>query len=250
MPGFIGDSNKAKKLSKIYVGVGDKAKEVKSAFVGVNNKAKKVYSSGFSKNEFVLKLSVPYYSHSTSFIIKTCGAGKIDFGDGDVQSINDSSLTTRDHRYYGSNTTYYCKISGNFTELKVGDGYQNHGIGVEVLTPLPASFSAITDYSGFFQKMTGLTAICSDLFINCPNGTNFMNFANGCTALASIPEGLFDSCTNAQNFVGAFKDCTAITSNVPELWDTTKWQNVNMNIGCFRNCTNAANYNDIPSSWK
>jgi hypothetical protein len=52
------------------------------------------------------------------------------------------------------------------------------------------------------------------------------------------------------NFSYTFQGCTAITSAVPELWDTTKWPSTRFRDRCFYNCTNAANYADIPVGWK
>jgi hypothetical protein len=52
------------------------------------------------------------------------------------------------------------------------------------------------------------------------------------------------------DFRFTFRNCTAITSAVPELWDTVKWPNVTAYESCFLNCTNAANYANIPAGWK
>jgi len=52
------------------------------------------------------------------------------------------------------------------------------------------------------------------------------------------------------NFNDTFNGCSSLTSDVPELWDTTKWPNVDLHKMCFYGCDSASNYSDIPDDWK
>ena len=49
MTGYIGISNRARKIRSIYLGVGNKARKVKKGYIGVNGVARQFYSSGISK---------------------------------------------------------------------------------------------------------------------------------------------------------------------------------------------------------
>jgi hypothetical protein len=108
----------------------------------------------------------------------------------------------------------------------------------------------VASFSLAFANCTSLTSIPAGLFDNCTAVTDFSNAFYGCTSLAAIPAGLFDYCTAVTNFGYTFSGCTAITSAVPELWDTATWPNVTDHLECFRTCTNAANFADIPEGWK
>jgi hypothetical protein len=126
--------------------------------------------------------------------------------------------------------------------------------GCASLTAIPAGLfdncTAVTEFISTFQYCASLLSIPTGLFDNCPNVTSFDSAFLNCASLTAIPAGLFDNCTAVTEFSYTFGNCTAITSAVPELWDTVKWPNVSGYTQCFYNCTNAANYADIPEGWK
>lgn len=76
-----------------------------------------------------------------------------------------------------------------------------------------------------------------------------------CISMTSCP-ALFPGSTNLTNVAYAFYGCIGIVGAVPELWDTNVWANTNFlltaanHTNCFKNCTGAANYGDIPAGWK
>lgn len=102
----------------------------------------------------------------------------------------------------------------------------------------------INFYSAFLE--TGISDIPQDLFKNCSKAESFRWCFQDCKNLTSIPQNLFSNCPNVNNFSYCFDGCTNITSAVPELWKTHPNAD---GTACFRGCVNAANYNDIPSSW-
>lgn len=92
---------------------------------------------------------------------------------------------------------------------------------------------------------TKIETIPEDLFINTNITSVHMCFYS-CLKLKTIPQNLFSNCPNINEFVSCFEDCSSITSAVPELWKTHPNAK---GTDCFKGCVNAANYNDIPSSW-
>ena len=77
--------------------------------------------------------------------------------------------------------------------------------------------------------------------------TNVAYCFYGCSKIKHIPPKIFRFNKKITNFSYAFANCTGIVGDVPELWnefpDAT-------GTGCFRGCTNASNYADIPDNWK
>ncbi len=104
-----------------------------------------------------------------------------------------------------------------------------------------------TDFSGVFAGSDNIVAIPSGLFDNCPNATDFSHAFSSCYSIKEIPQGLFDNCPNASRFTDTFRYCKSVTSRVPELWETHPDAS---HSSCFLGCTSAANYHDIPNSWK
>lgn len=97
----------------------------------------------------------------------------------------------------------------------------------------------------FFSS--GLTSIPPGLFSKCENVTNFSECFGGCSFIKSVPDDLFMNNPGVTNFTSCFAGCFGVTSNVPRLWETHPNA---AHDGCFRNCTNAANYADIPEDWR
>lgn len=108
-----------------------------------------------------------------------------------------------------------------------------------------------------FTNCRQLKEIPEDLFADCENAEMFLSTFSGCTELSSIPRGLFDNCKNARSFGNVFLNCTALTGYTPntngiELWERTSpdYPESIQGSGCFKGCTNLANYAAIPASWK
>ena len=99
------------------------------------------------------------------------------------------------------------------------------------------------------------TELPSKMFQGCEFTTDtvlFQSTFRSMDNLITVPSDLLDGFNTegkSFNFDYCFRDCTNITSAVPELWNRTD-MNIVSHIGCFRGCTNAANYDDIPDEWK
>lgn len=95
-----------------------------------------------------------------------------------------------------------------------------------------------------FQGCESLTELPS---INCENLESMQNVFMGCASITSIPSDFLDNCPNVTDVRNLFRNCKGITGKVPELWEITS---ITSYRGCFYGCTNAENYNDIPTAWK
>lgn len=109
-----------------------------------------------------------------------------------------------------------------------------------------SSFNHGTAYSS-------LTQLPSKMFENCTfSSTMNFDYAFRETKLVTVPTDLFDG-FNTEGITFTFNNCfnglSTITSAVPELWNRTD-MNITSHAACFRGCTNAANYADIPDDWK
>lgn len=119
------------------------------------------------------------------------------------------------------------------------------------LATVPGSIFDCTAHSvlmsNCFSYCSSIVALPSGLFDGCETTISFYSCFMYCTGLGYVPMNLFDDCDIVGDFKSCFSRCSAITSNVPELWIT----HASAQSGaCYRNCTNAANYADIPASWK
>ena len=126
------------------------------------------------------------------------------------------------------------------------------------ITSIPENLFAncpnVTDFSWAFCE-TGITSIPENLFANCPNVINFSGTFNG-TGIKSIPKGLFDNCMKVEEFYGTFAFCTELKGPAIELW--TRGDNDTLNDyqgtpdgwGCYYDCEQLDNYEQIPSYWK
>lgn len=268
---YIGNNGKAASVSSIKVGDADgKAQNVVGGWAGdENGKARRIWSLDRPMWKFTCQNGVNLH---------VSGSGlAIDYGDGSGENIGTQTSEYHISHAYADAEPHQVTLYGVLTALQFWDddaeSAKNYLLSVD--TPFPKN--RIANVIGMFDNCTSLTSIPAGLFDNCPNVTDFSStfynctslttipvglfdnctavtwFSNtflGCTSLAAIPAGLFDNCPNVTNFAATFLDCTAITSAVPELWDTAKWPNVTSHDRCFRNCTNAANYADIPADWK
>ena len=104
----------------------------------------------------------------------------------------------------------------------------------------------ITNFKNCFDGV--IEKVHENLFAQNVNATNFEKTFSKCYFLKEIPENLFAQNVNASvnSFKNTFETCTSITKSVPRLWTVYPGSETN---NCFINCTNAANYNDIPENW-
>lgn len=103
-------------------------------------------------------------------------------------------------------------------------------------------------------EWTDITQLPSKMFEGCTfsNNMSFDSSFSYMQNLTTVPADLFDGFNTegiSFDFSYCFQGCSNITSAVPELWNRTD-MNIIRHPWCFRGCTNAANYNDIPDDWK
>lgn len=118
------------------------------------------------------------------------------------------------------------------------------------LTSVPANLfhgcGSITTFSSVFYGCSSLTEISSSAFSGCISVTSMQSAFSWCERLPSYSISIFDSMQNINNLTSTFSNCHAL-SYAPDLWNiypNSRHQNT------YRNCTNASNYEDIPSGWK
>lgn len=109
-----------------------------------------------------------------------------------------------------------------------------------------SGFSSVTSFYRCFY-LCDLRSIPPDLFTGCVSAQSFYNCFYSNSRLAEIPAGLFNGCTGANNFSQCFLNCSGVISSVPELW--VDYPDSSHSL-CYGNCSNAANYADIPADWK
>lgn len=241
---YIGNNGKAASVSSIKVGdENGKAANVIGGWVGdENGKARRIWS---------LDRPMWKFTCQTGVNLHVSGSGlAIDYGDGSGENIGTQTSLYHTSHIYADAEPHQITLYGVLSDVRfwINDEGPAKDYLLSVDTPFPKN--RIRDIAAAFRDCTSLTYIPVGLFDNCPNVTDFGVAFYGCTSLAAIPAGLFDNCPNVTNFNNTFYGCTAITSDVPELWDTSKWPNVRYHESCFFNCTNAANYADIPEGWK
>lgn len=131
--------------------------------------------------------------------------------------------------------------------------------------------SCVLQLESVFENCTSLTALPAELFTN---GQRYMFTATfkGCVNLRSIPakeqlvsplawvvlEEIISTyppsyyAKYGPRYKEMFSGCTALESNAPDFWtiisSDSRWTIVGTE--CFHDCTNVANYADIPSNWK
>ena len=124
--------------------------------------------------------------------------------------------------------------------------------GCSSLTAIPSGLfdgcTSVTTFESCFSGCSSITSIPSGLFNDCSRVTNFSSCFSVCRKLESVPLHLFDDCPNVSSFNYCFYECSSIVSYVPELWVT--FSTVSNHTLCYRYCYNAANYADIPASWR
>ncbi len=134
----------------------------------------------------------------------------VDWGDGTVETRVFSSARKPRHAYRLAGT-YIVSIEGNFNNFSFMDCKSL----TRVLQPFPksAGLRAREAYR-LFAGCSSLYEIPGDLFVNCPDFTDFSGCFYG-TGLKSIPEGLFKSCSRAEVFEDCFGECASLRE-IPE----------------------------------
>lgn len=173
----------------------------------------------------------------------------IDWGDGVVTACPaDGGEITHN---YAVAKTYVIEIVG----FKFGWFRVNGASGSEkyIKIELDTSYGNFdqterVEFSNCFYGCYRLTEIPAGLFDNCVEVTDFSDCFRGCDNLTTIPAGLFDNCVEVTYFYNCFYGCQSLTSAVPALWQRTN-PTPNGNY-CYRSCTSAANYDEIPADWK
>lgn len=205
----------------------------------------------------------------------------IDWGDGKINDDNTivNSNSGMPHTYSEKNKEYSVTIVGslrtistsiysNSTREKIIEISQWGETGLEkielsdcinlkkIASPTEKSFNKVTSFNSTFSNCEGLQEIPEDLFNSCPYVTNFSGTFFHCTSLQNIPEGLFDNCSYVTDFNYTFQGCTNLTGNAPKLWERVQngaendYYGTPKGKGCFENCTNLNNYEEIPDFWK
>lgn len=166
--------------------------------------------------KFVLKTS-------EAAIFKAKGNFTVNWGNGKTEEYSLSELSYVSTYYENPTTNSYAvvTISGNLLDISFE---QTPGL-TEILTPFPKTMYAKEDFTKCFYECLMLTDIPEDLFVNCPNATNF-TAAFYHVRNINIPEKLFSTCFNATHFNTCF---AGIWTGVPEK--------------LFENCVNATYFN-------
>lgn len=86
------------------------------------------------------------------------------------------------------------------------------------------------------------------------NVTSCYQAWSSCSYMTNVPLVMLPN-ANLANVGIAFYGCNRMAGAAPAFWDTNIWQNTNLltyarHSNTFYNCTNLANYTDIPDDWK
>ena len=164
---------------------------------------------------------------------------------------NDSARTSFKNCFY-SCSQLISLPAGVFDNCTAATTFNSCFYYCSQLTSIPSGLfdncTAVTNFSECFFRCNQLTSIPSGLFDNCTVVTNFSGCFGSCNQLTSIPSGLFDNCTAATSFANCFYYCSSVTSPLPQLWVQYYGQSVTK-TNCFRNCTSASNWAEVPVSW-
>ena len=202
----------------------------------------------------------------------------IDWGDGNTEHYNGSSIDYISHQYSGlsSPATFLVKVTGkvpalnsdllpNYNResvisvqqwgktqlLSMYHAFNNRSQLQSIPTDEIASFSEVDNFVGAFMGCTLLTSIPDGIFHYCKNARSFMSVFEGCTNIQSIPEGLFSGCSKSLDFGSAFRYCSSVELAPKDLFagcNTAKFFDY-----AFDGCTNLSTiindlFNDCSSA--
>ena len=103
-------------------------------------------------------------------------------------------------------------------------------------------------FDGCFYK-TKITSIPEKLFSNNVNALTFYRTFCNCENLTTVSKNLFNNNKKAYYFDLCFYCCTNITSDIPDIWNPDKL-GIKGAKWYAKECTKAANYNEIPDNFK
>lgn len=106
----------------------------------------------------------------------------------------------------------------------------------------------VTTFEYCFYSCSQLATIPEGLFDSCTKVANFGSCFAVCSQLTTIPQGLFDNCTKVTDISYCFYKCSKITSSLPALWIQYHGKTI-IKKDCFKDCTSAANWTEVPTSW-
>lgn len=165
--------------------------------------------------------------------------------------INNPDLERVSVRTYGTGQTVGNEIFRNNQKISFID-FRNHYYATAFpenmisneRNPLLTILSLAFLYFG--SGSNAPIVLTKNVLAGCSNITN-MDRTFEASGITAIENGALDGLGNVANFQRCFYNCNKITGDVPELWNM--YPNAS-GSGCFAGCTNAANYNSIPASWK
>lgn len=115
---------------------------------------------------------------------------------------------------------------------------------------LLSNLVGVTSFNSCFLN-SGIREIQEDIFQHNVNAVSFVSCFQNCTNLRNVSGDILDSITTTTpNLNSMFAYCTNL-EHAPELW--LKFPDISgtsLCVGCFRFCTRADNYAEIPGSWK
>lgn len=207
----------------------------------------------------------------------------IDWGDG--SAIDTFSADFTDAHTYATTGSYTIKMWGRFNGV-AGSGMQLMGNPcIKQLHGKIVGITGIRSVDSMFAQCTGLTELPSGLFdnisfpadyyvtytfwdcsslITVPSDlfskhlrsiVSYFGTFMGCSSLTSFPTDMFSNKTAIIALNECFSGCIALTGDVPLLWDTAQYPNINDYPDCFLGCTGVNQYysetvaNEIPVDW-
>ncbi len=148
---------------------------------------------------------------------------KIEWGDGAVSNIVNTTLATFSHTYATAGV-YTVSLSGEASNIRFGHDAATRGRLKKLLTVVQG-VEGLTSFEFTFYD-SAITNIPVGMFDNCPDITTFRYAWMYATELVEFPTGLFDNNKKVTHFGDVFRNCTALNFDGPivgdgelELWE-------------------------------
>lgn len=165
----------------------------------------------------------------------------IDWGDGTTTAaMPDSTYKTYSHEYTDGNVFYQVEIL-NCEEVK---SIRFDRTKENLLAIWSIGNSKVAGISCYYQK---IRYICDDIFKNSIEMTSLDGFFKGASSLRNVPSSI-NNLLKLTNVSNAFNYCGSIKTALPEWWKTYYGKNINKS-DCFKGCTSASNWSEVPKSW-
>ena len=149
-----------------------------------------------------------------------------------------SSITSTPKMIIAKNVTNAGRCFYNCNQLKI------------IQKQLFYNCNNINSFEECFEFCFDLQSISEGIFDKNIKATNFNGCFSACTDIVEVPFNLFDKNVNATIFSRCFSDCSKITSALPDVWNKAKFPKVTDGTNYANSCEKAANYNEIPSTFK